>query len=478
MADNEKLTIEDAAVRLVDEIKTASSVEEWKLKATSYIKRKKLDIVDAEGNPVDATIVVNAAAPTDEDIEEMSKMEDEADGEDKPEDEAAKSISSVVELLGKQITEQHKSLRRETDARIKAMSITGGTPRNDDAKKFGFKHIGEQFAAIKAAAMGHGVDERLYKGANQKASLSTYGTGGSGADGGFLIAPDFRAEILGFMLDQPSIMQRCRTMTTTSNSVEIPVDQTTPWGSDGIQAYWVNTDEAQAITQSKPNLGQTTVTLNSINVLVPMTDSLLEDSAVALAAYIPQVAAQRINYKVDSAILNGVGAGTPLGIRNSGAINQVTRTTGTGLAIDEVADLMAAGGNYLSSPGLAFVAHHTTLKDIIPMKIGDTPIFVPAGGAESANVPARLMGYPLLIHQAAQALDNAGDLSLHDFSQYLLVVKGSGIKSDISMHVWFDQNQTAFRFTFRVGGRPWPSSTIADANGGGVTSPFNEIGAS
>src|SRR5690606_32588230 len=123
--------------------------------------------------------------------------------------------------------------------------------------------------------------------------------------------PDFSAEIIRHMLEQPSLMQRCRRLTTSSNAQEIPIDQTTPWGSDGIQAYWVNTQEAEQIRQSKPKFGLDTVALHQLAVLVPVTDSMLEDTGAFLNQYLAEAAASRINWKIDNAILNGTGAGMP-----------------------------------------------------------------------------------------------------------------------------------------------------------------------
>ena len=46
------------------------------------------------------------------------------------------------------------------------------------------------------------------------------------------------------------------------------------------------------------------------------------------------------------------------------------------------------------------------------------------------------------------------------------------IKSDQSMHFYFDQNVRAFRFVFRVGGQPWLSAALARKNGSSTLSHF------
>src|SRR5581483_11684636 len=95
-------------------------------------------------------------------------------------------------------------------------------------------------------------------------------------------------------------------------------DETTPWGSNGVQVYW--TAEAGQATQSKPKLGQDNLQLAKLTALVPVTDEQLADSFVGLGQYVTRQAAERINWKVDEAIVNGTGAGQPLGFFTSGAI--------------------------------------------------------------------------------------------------------------------------------------------------------------
>lgn len=465
----DKISSGDFAAKLVNI--DAKNVGDWEKKALAL--GKSLEIVDAEGNPIDATIVVNALKS---DME--SEYEDEAKAADEvvEEEDEAKGAKAMADVFAKSLEKHFGHFRKEIDGRIKGLEVGRLNGRNDDSKKLGFKNFGEMALAVRNVALQKGMDQRLLTKAP-----TTFSNGNVGADGAFSIAPDFQAEILRHMLEQPSIMQRCRQLPTSSNSIEIPIDKTTPWGSDGLQAYWVDTDEADAISQSKLKMGKVTVNLHELAVLAPVSNNLLEDSAVALSAYLTESAASRITYKIDDAILNGTGSGQPLGIRNSGALKTVSRTTGTGLDIAEITDLIGAvPASALRSSGLTFLTHNTALPYILRAKIGDSPIFTPVGGGEGASaVTGRMYNIPTLIHEVAQAADSAGDLGLHDFSQYLLVTKSSGgLKTDMSMHFYFDVNHSAFRFIFRVGGQPWTNSTISQANGGGTVSPFAEIGAS
>jgi HK97 family phage major capsid protein len=92
------------------------------------------------------------------------------------------------------------------------------------------------------------------------------------------------------------------------------------------------------------------------------------------------------------------------------------------------------------------------------------PVYLPSGGL-SATPYATLLGRPVVPSEVAQQLGYEGDLILVDFSQYLTVAKAGGLRSDISIHLWFDYDVTAFRFIMRLGGQCWWTSPIKRAHG-------------
>ena len=57
------------------------------------------------------------------------------------------------------------------------------------------------------------------------------------------------------------------------------------------------------------------------------------------------------------------------------------------------------------------------------------------------------------------------------------MVKSGGVRSDTSIHLWFDQNATAFRFVLRMSGQPWLSAAIARASGSNTLSHFVSLAA-
>jgi hypothetical protein len=67
--------------------------------------------------------------------------------------------------------------------------------------------------------------------------------------------------------------------------------------------------------------------------------------------------------------------------------------------------------------------------------------------------------------EACAAIGDLGDIIFADLSQYWALTKSGGIQTDTSIHLYFDQALTAFRFIFRVNGQPAWSSTITRQNG-------------
>jgi HK97 family phage major capsid protein len=87
----------------------------------------------------------------------------------------------------------------------------------------------------------------------QGAAPTTFGNESSGIDGGFLIPPQFSREVFTLMLGDDSLLNMTDNVDIDGNSMAFPKDETTPWGTDGVRAYWQA--EALAGTQTKPKLG-------------------------------------------------------------------------------------------------------------------------------------------------------------------------------------------------------------------------------
>ena len=350
-----------------------------------------------------------------------------------------------------------------------------------DNARWGWRSLGEQAGAIRqAASPGGKLDIRLEQRADPGAG--TTGQTNVGSDGGFAIAPDFRNSINQIIESEDSMLSMADLMTTDSNSVTIPMDDTTPWQTTGgIQATWEG--EAEVGTQSKPNLTQQNIRLNRLGVLVPVTEELMEDSS-ALTSWLTKKAPEKMQFAINLAIIQGSGAGQPLGILNSNCLVSIAKESG------QVADTILQPNILKMHMRMYAPARRDSIwfinQDIEAQlnsmsfdygveiaNVGKSvaPVYLPPGGLSQAPF-GTLMGRPIFPTQACETLGDKGDIIFASMKQYLALTKGGGVRADTSIHLWFDFFMTAFRFEMRVGGQPWWGNTVSARDGSTTYSPF------
>lgn len=353
-----------------------------------------------------------------------------------------------------------------------AGTLTGGAPVVEQDPKCGFSSFGDFSIAVKQASLGQSQDDRL---SIMAATPSTYGNEAVGADGGYLVPADFRSEIMSVVVAQDSLFSRTDQIPVGGNMLQMPTDETTDWQtSGGITTGWE--DEVSAMTGSKPAIDMAEWHARKITSLVNVSDDLLED-AIAMDGYLRSRVPRKIRFAIDLSLVQGNGVKRPLGFLNSPAAITVAKESG------QTADtIVTANINkmYQRFPqdniGNSFwLANQDIMQQLENLEFVGTnaslALFVPAGGMADAPF-ARLKGRPIIYHQAASTLGDKGDLSLVDMSQYATVVKSGGIKVDVSMHLYFDSNATAYRFVMRVGGHPWMKAPIQPRTGSNTLSPF------
>jgi HK97 family phage major capsid protein len=347
-------------------------------------------------------------------------------------------------------------------------------PRATARGTAGFRHLGDFANSVRLASMRAGgeMDPRL-----RNAAVTTYGNESAGADGGFAVPADFRSEILSKVFGEDSLLARTDRMQSSSNTLTIPTDETTPWQtSGGIQSYW--TAEGGTKTQSKPALGETTLKLHTLATLVPVTEELLED-APAMGAYLNRKVPEKMDFKVSDAIVRGTGVGQPLGFLNSPALVTVSKESAQAADTVKVENLAKMWGRLpVQSRRNAVWLMHPDAEAVLPlMALANQPVYLPPGGVNNAMY-GNLWGRPVIPHQVAETIGDLGDVMLVDLSQYLSVTKtgngrdANGMKSDVSIHLWFDQDMVAYRFTMRVAGQPWWSAATSQRDGANSQSPF------
>jgi HK97 family phage major capsid protein len=341
----------------------------------------------------------------------------------------------------------------------------------------GFQSFGDFARSVRAASSRNGaMDERLMIGA---AAPSTFGNEAGGADGGYLVPPQFAQDIFTLALEEQALLPMTDGTPISGNSMVFPKDETTPWGTDGIRAYWQA--EASVATATKPKLGVSAHRLHKLMALVPVTDELLEDAS-SLAAYLPGKTAASIRWKTDEAILFGTGAGQPFGALKSKAVIVVAKDSGQATMTLTPANIINMVARLpVGSFGRAFwLLNPDVLPLLDTMTLGNYPIYMPIGsgqGAMSSSPYGMLKGRPVYISEHASAVSSQSDVSLLDLSYYRTITNKGGIQTATSMHLYFDADATAFRTTFRVDGGPKIENAIVPPKSTNTRSPFVTLAA-
>lgn len=333
----------------------------------------------------------------------------------------------------------------------------------------GFPSFGDFAVAVRNGSVpNRQPDQRLMN------SATTYGNEGVGADGGFLVPPDFAREIMVKVNDQENLLSRATQLTPSGNSMTIPKDETTPWqSSGGVQVYWEG--EGATIPASKGTFETSTVRLAKLTALVPISDDLLDD-APGMESWLRAKAPAKMAAKINTGFVRGTGVGMPLGMLNSPSLISVAEESAQPAATVYFANINKMWARFYApwrrnaiwlinqdiEPQLDAMAFD-------PAATSKTPVYVPQGGASAAPY-ALLKGRPVVPIEACSTLGTQGDIILVDMAQYWAFVKAGGIRTDTSMHLYFDQALTTFRFIFRLNGMPAWSAPITPENGSNTRS--------
>lgn len=410
-----------------------------------------------------------------------------AAGRDMTDDEVAKfdGLKAQLESTNAAIDREQLLIDAEKSAGVvipddAVLSTTDN--READATR-GFRSFGEfaqsVISAGQGARNGGRLDERLLIGA---AAPSTFGSEGVGADGGFMVPPAYSTELFRLTLLDNALLPFTSNGNIDGNSMVYPKTEQTPWGTNGVRAYWQA--EATAGNATKPALGTQALRLHKLLALVPLTDELMADSS-ALQSEIPGLLSDSIRWKTNEAILFGNGNGQPLGaLLGSGPAVTQAKDTGQAtntLSVTNLFNMLSRLPNPASTNAI-WLIHPTVIPALATLVLGQIPVFLPGGMANVGSLGqmpifGTLLGRPVIISHHAAAFSSAGDVQLLDLSYYRTITKAEGVATATSLHLYFDADATALRSTFRVDGSPKIASAINPAKGSVTLSPFIQLGA-
>jgi HK97 family phage major capsid protein len=349
---------------------------------------------------------------------------------------------------------------------------------DDRATKKPYRGIGEQLSVIARGQVllesgrVHQADPRF------QAALGTSETVPS--DGGFLVEPEYSADLLKRTYNTGEIASRCKPLKMNSARLTInAVDEQSRqdgkrWG--GILSYWLA--EAQTYAGTKPKFDQRQLVANKLIALIYATEELLEDTAM-LESFVDDAVPQEFAFQRDNAIFQGSGAGQPLGFLNHPSTVVVPYasgegTSGTGPSTTDILNMWSRMWAPLRKNAVWFI-NQSIEPSLYPLTLGAPSlaqilIYTPPGVNGNNSAYGMMFGRPVIPIEHAAAVGVQGDISLWSPDGYLLADRQE-VRADSSIHVAFLTGEKAFRWMLRCDGQPWWKQPLQPYYSTGATAP-------
>jgi len=393
-----------------------------------------------------------------------------ADSENRELTEAEETSYDGIKADIDEVTADITRAERLAEARRSMAPLTpaGATAVHDPnpATTAGFKGIGEFALAVRNASRAGGgqFDQRLM------AAPTNVHEGGAASGEGFEVPTDFRDGILDVVGELDEFGPLVDEEPTSTRRVEMAADESTPWGSTGVQANWRS--EGSQMSASKLTTEPRVVVLHELYAFVLATEELLAD-APRLAARITNKAGQAIAWKKNNAMVYGTGAGQPMGWMNSTALVTVVKEAAQAADTILALNVLKMFSRLLRVPGDSpfWLINSDALGQLMTMTIGDKPIWMAPNSLVDAP-GGFILGLPVMFSEHAKTLGDKGDIQLISPKGYYALRREGGPNFAQSMHLYFDYALEAFRWTFRFGGQPHLSAPVSPANGAATKSHF------
>lgn len=419
------------------------------------LRQARADKAKAGKSKVEAlNTLLDKEALTDAETAQLSTLESEVD-----------TLEAEVKALDSEIEAEEKKARRASLFTASAGPALA-TVVNDlnPERTAGFRNLAEFALAVRNVGTGT-FDPRL------NAAPANYHQNQGAAGEGFLVPTEYRQQIWDLVFADNDLLAMCNQEPTSSNAISIPKDETTPWGASGVQAYW--RAEAGQMTASKAAITGTILQLHELYAFVLATSELLED-APRLNARLTMQAARAIKWQASEAVVNGDGNGKPLGFMNANCLLTVSKESAQSGTMN-IANFYKMYARLLRTGGSpVWLMNPDVLPFIATLTFGNMPAWLPNNAPLSGQPgDGMLLGRPVFFNEHMQTFGTLGDIALADMSGYALATKqGGGIDFAASIHLYFDYNIQAFRWTFRVGGQPYLSAAVSPAKGSNTKSHF------
>jgi len=412
--------------------------------------------------------------------------------EAKAEAEALEEKISQQATLLQQVADTGAELEQSTGRTVAAVTPVGDTvtqdvtpltsgvrPRLLDDPQGGFRDYGEFCQAVIAGSRpGAKPDERLL------IVSGAYGQNiDTGSEGGFLAPPEFSNQMVARMNRRLGLVGRADVISMTSNYLKFTGLQdhdrsSTSYRYGGVIVYMVG--EGKQITRSTLKTRAIELKLHKMCALSYSTYE--EIQAVAnMGSRLLDAHGGALGDTIEEQMMFGTGVNQLQGAFSAPCCVEAAKETGQA-ADTIVAENIAKMEETLAEESLEnaeWFYNSECFSQLVFMVVnvgtGGSALMVTGRGLEGK--PFRtILGRPSTATNKCEALGDAGDICLGDFSKYVLGMRGT-VDTAMSVHLRFDYAETAFRSIVQVDGQPYYAQALTPRKGasGRTVSPFVKL---
>lgn len=281
------------------------------------------------------------------------------------------------------------------------------------------------------------------------------------SDGGYLLEQKVDKTIKKTVFDDSPILSRVNTIPLAPGEREFltfvldDLSRADGVRFGGVSGEWLK--EGETTTATKPKVKAWKCGIGKFMAKGRATSEMLKHAG-QLEAILMDGMRGEYRYKLAEGIVSGEGIEDPFGVLNSKnpAKLKVAKESGQTLKIvlenvlkmnNRMIPSLAAGYAWFINPELMDYLPYMALE----LTNTSYPVFFPANA--SGELLGTLFGKPVIACEQCAAVGEEGDIVLANFSQYAVLSEG-GERTDMSVHVYFDTDETAFRFIANGGGKP------------------------
>lgn len=343
--------------------------------------------------------------------------------------------------------------------------ITSGT-RNERLRSVANPNNPNRFRIPSQFASGLAAARAGYR-VRADGSFGVNATGGQlntpGSDGGFMVAPDYQID---WSMRQPkaSLNMMVRRPITTGTQFVAPhlKDNTNASGSvGGVTCAYKS--EASAATKQTALFEDLRIDMTEY-ICYGSSSWLMSKASPALNSEIFSYFGAAMNNTFDNKIINGVGAGVPLGVLAAANANNisVTRTTANRVKAEDIANMISRISSLETS---VWYATNAVKGQLLQLVIGSTLAgYIPQGALMNSVPFDMLLGRPVIYGDFGAALGTVGDLILINADKYFFPQLGTTEYAE-SMEFSFDTGEHDFRLIGANGGRLEYASLFTPSSG-------------